>query len=181
MMKSPPNWIPAAKLLACGANVSSKDAWRDWRNSLDRAAPDLFPADVNVQVKAIPCELPAVYKVPLSRRSTPEIAGYVCRSGLVATLSGSTVSRWLPEDAIKPWKHRSWIFPRDSQFAEKAERILDLYQRIWNGTELREDEFVLCADEKTSTQARARRHPTYPSQSRSPIRWGGLFHLGKDC
>jgi hypothetical protein len=170
MMKSLPDWIPAAKLLACGANVSSKDAWRGWRNSLDRAAPVLFPPDVIVQVKAIACELPAVYGVPLSRWSTPEIAGYVCQSGLVATLSGSTIWRWLHEDAIKPWKHRSWIFPRDPQFAEKAGRILDLYHRVWNGTELREDEFVLCADEKTSIQARARRHPTYPAQSGAPIR-----------
>jgi hypothetical protein len=24
----------------------------------------------------------------------------------------STLWRWLPEDAIRPWRHRSWIFPR---------------------------------------------------------------------
>jgi hypothetical protein len=129
-------------------------------------------------VKAIACELPAVYEVPLSRWSAPEIARYVCQSGLVATLSGSTVWRWLHEEAIKPWQHRSWIFPRDPQFAEKAGRILDLYQRVWNGTELREDEFVLCADEKTSIQARARRHPTYPSQAGSPMK---VEHEYKRC
>src|SRR2546430_14468195 len=37
-------------------------------------------------------------------------------------------------------------------FAEKAGRILDLYERRWNGGPLRASEFVLCADEKTSIQ-----------------------------
>ena len=82
--------------------------------------------------------------------------------GLVATISDSTVWRWLNADAIRPWQHRCWIFPRDPQFAVKAGRILDLYQRRWQGKLLRDDEFVLSTDEKTSIQARARIHPTLP-------------------
>ena len=50
------------------------------------------------------------------------------------------------------------------QFAVKAGRILDLYQRRWQGKLLRDDEFVLSTDEKTSIQARARIHPTLPPQ-----------------
>jgi hypothetical protein len=46
--------------------------------------------------------------------------------GLVASISGTTVWRWLSEDAIRPFYHRSWIFPRDPDFAEKAGRVLDL-------------------------------------------------------
>lgn len=46
----------------------------------------------------------------------------------------------------------------------KAGRILDLYHREWNGRALREAEYVLSADEKTSIQARARRHRTLPAQ-----------------
>ena len=84
--------------------------------------------------------------------------------GLVATISDSTVWRWLHADAIRPWQHRCWIFPRDPQFAVKAGRILDLYQRRWQGKLLRDDEFVLSTDEKTSIQARARIHPTLPPQ-----------------
>lgn len=111
-----------------------------------------------------------MHQVPLSRWSATDIARYACQSGLVATISDSTVWRWLHEDAIKPWQHRAWIFPRDPQFAIKAGRILDLYQRVWNGKYLKEDEFVLCADEKTSIQARARRHITYPPQPVSPMK-----------
>jgi hypothetical protein len=38
----------------------------------------------------------------------------------VARISDSTVWRWLHEDAIRPWQHRCWIFPRDPQFRAKA-------------------------------------------------------------
>ena len=89
---------------------------------------------------------------------------HVRQSGIVATISDSTIWRWLNEDALRPWQHRSWIFPRDPQFAVKAGRILDLYERVWEETPLKKDEFVLSADEKTSIQARRRRHCTYPAQ-----------------
>ncbi|EQD33510.1 transposase, partial [mine drainage metagenome] len=78
--------------------------------------------------------------------------------------------RWLHEDAIRPWQHRTWIFPRDPQFALKAGRILDLYARRWEGRRLRGDEFVLSTDEKTSIQARVRRHPTLPPRPRCAAR-----------
>lgn len=38
--------------------------------------------------------------------------------------------------------------------------MLDLYERIFEGRSLGPDEYVLCADEKTSIQARARIHRT---------------------
>jgi len=76
----------------------------------------------------------------------------------VADVSGSTIWRWLGEDAIKPWQYRSWIFPRDLQFEQKAGKVLDLYQGIWDGVPLGPDDFVISADEKTSIQARHRRH-----------------------
>jgi hypothetical protein len=91
-------------------------------------------------------------------------------SGWVATISESTVWRWLNEDAIRPWQHRCWIFPRDPSFAEKAGRILDLYERVWMGSTLKDDEFVLSADEKTSIQARIRRHDSLPPRPGSPMR-----------
>ena len=117
-----------------------------------------------VQVKALACERPATLGLPLSRFSVADVAQQVRQSGLVATISDSTVWRWLHADAIRPWQHRCWIFPRDPQFAVKAGRILDLYQRRWQGKLLRDDEFVLSTDEKTSIQARARIHPTLPPQ-----------------
>ena len=66
------------------------------------------------------------------------------------------------------WRHRSWIFPRDPDFAAKAGRILDLYDRLWQGRPLSAREFVISADEKSSIQARRRKQPTLsPAPSRS--------------
>jgi hypothetical protein len=115
-----------------------------------------------VAVKAIACELPIRLGLPLSRLHVPDIRSEVIRRGLVAAISGSTIWRWLSEDAIKPWTHRSWIFPRDPDFGPKAARVLDLYARKWAGRALKRNEFVISADEKTSIQARIRCHPTLP-------------------
>lgn len=115
-----------------------------------------------MQVKALACELPATRGLPLSRLSCADIAREAQRTGLVATVSGKTVWRWLSEDAIRPWQHRAWIFPRDPAFARKAGRILDLYAGEWEGHPLHAEDFVISADEKTSIQARIRLHPTVP-------------------
>jgi len=92
------------------------------------------------------------------------VAAEARRSGIAAAIGDTTVWRWLDEDAIRPWQHRCWLFPRDPDFVLKAGRILDLYARMWQGEALDEDEFVLSADEKTSIQARLRRHPSLPTQ-----------------
>jgi DDE superfamily endonuclease len=123
-----------------------------------------------VQIKAWACELPAQHDLPLSRWSTSDLVREACRSGLVASISGSTLWRWLHQDAIRPWYHRSWIFPRDPDFAEKAGRLLDLYARGWQGKALRDDEFVISADEKTSIQARRRKHATRSCQPGQAMR-----------
>lgn len=131
-----------------------------------------------MQVKAWACELPCTHGLPLSRWSTSDLVREVCQTGLIASISGSTLWRWLHQDAIRPWYHRSWIFPRDPDFAEKAGRILDLYAREWEGKPLKDDEFVISADEKTSIQARRRKHPTQPCR---PGRSMQVEHEYKRC
>lgn len=98
--------------------------------------------------------------MPLSRWSIAEIKREVLQRGIVACVGETTLWRWLAEDAIRPWTHRSWIFPRDPAFQEKAGRILDLYAGYWQGERLSDADFVISTDEKTSIQARRRRHPT---------------------
>jgi len=115
-------------------------------------------------VKAIACELPSQLGLPLSRLHIPDIQAEVVSRGLVASLSGSTIWQWLSEDAIRPWRHRSWIFPRDPNFAAKAGRVLDLYARKFEGESLKIGEYVISSDEKTSIQARVRCHPTAPAR-----------------
>jgi hypothetical protein len=81
------------------------------------------------------------------------------------------VRRWLTVDALKSWQHRSWIFPRDRDFAVKAARVLDLYARVWDGEPLGENDYVLSADEMPGVQARSRIHPSRtPGPGRRPMR-----------
>jgi hypothetical protein len=123
-----------------------------------------------VQIKALACELPATRGRPLSRFSCADIVQEAQQCGIVASISDTTVWRWLHEDAIGPWQHRTWIFPRDPDFALKAGRMLDLYAKRWEDKRLRWDEFVLSTDEKTSIQARVRTHPTSPPRPHQPPR-----------
>ncbi len=104
-----------------------------------------FPPSVVVAVKALACELPGRCGVPLARWSRTELQRAVLAQGLVAAISGTTIWRWLAADAIQPWRVRSWLFPRDPAFAAKAGRVLDLYERRWDGVPLGPTEYVLSA------------------------------------
>jgi hypothetical protein len=162
--------ILPAKSSANGATVSSKTGWAVWRNSREAGAQPAFPPSVVVDVKRLACELPSRLDVPVARFTIPELHREVLARGIVAQVSGVTLWRWLRADALQPWRHRSWIFPRDPQFGEKAGRVLDLYARTWEGTALGPDEFVVSADEKPSRQARRRKHSTLAPAPARPMR-----------
>jgi DDE superfamily endonuclease len=155
-------WTPLVRSSASGGSASVGLAYPASKSSLGAGEKPAFPPSVVVQVKALACELPHRFGLPLSRFSVAEIRQEVLRQGLIAEISGVTLWRWLSQDAIRPWRYRSWIFPRDPQFLPKASPILDLYQGLWNGTPLTKGDFGICADEKTSIQVRQRKHPTLP-------------------
>jgi transposase len=125
---------------------------------------------VVVAIKALACELPVELDLPLSRLSVSEIRQFVVKHGLVASVGDTTLWRWLSEDAIRPWTHRSWIFTRDPAFKEKASRILELYEGFWEGRPLSPGDCILSTDEKTSIQARQRLHATLPIAPRQSMR-----------
>ncbi|MFH8894394.1 hypothetical protein [Streptomyces sp. NPDC017949] len=68
----------------------------------------------------------------------------------------------LHQDALKPWQHRSWIFITDPRFRDKAERVLDLYARTFDGVELGEDEYVISADRRPPSRPAAAATPPSP-------------------
>jgi hypothetical protein len=122
-----------------------------------------------VEIKALACELPVRRGLPLAHWSLNELRRAAMEHGVVAQISGTTLWRWLSQDALRPWRHRYWNFPRDPAFAVKAGRILDLYQRRWQDKPLGPRDYVLCADEKTSIQARRRKHPSLSPAPGRPI------------
>ena len=131
--------------------------------------PGAFPPEVVVTAKAIACGLPRRTKQPVSRLHAPDIRAELIERGIVESISAGTIWRWLEEDALKPWKHRTWIYPRDPDFGVKAAPALDLYQSRFDGVRLEAEEFVLSSDEKTSIQARVRCHVTVAGTSRHPM------------
>ena len=120
--------------------------------------PRVFPPELTIEIKALACERPATLGLPLSRLSVADIARHAQRSGLVASISDSTV-----------WRCTRMRFDLGStvagssratlHFQAKAGRNLNLYERRWQGQALRHDEFVISTNEKTSIQARLNDFP----------------------
>ena len=176
--------LRAQIVLACAAGISHpriaaelgvcEDTVRKWRRRYAEAGlaglKDLprpgrrpvFSPVQRAQIKALACTPPSDSQVPLARWSVTELAAAAVAQGLVPTISPSTIGRWLDADAIKPWQYRSWISPRDPDFASKASRVLDLYARCWQGRPLGAEEYVISADEKSQLQALRRKHPGWP-------------------
>lgn len=118
-----------------------------------------------VAVKALACELPAETGVPLSRWSAPELVVEAIDRGIVATISAATVRRWLRGDALKPWQHRSWIYPRAPDFAARAARVLDLYAGSFQDRRCKLPRTAtLPASRSTSVQRTARASPRRKAQ-----------------
>jgi transposase len=125
--------------------------------------PRRFTAETVAAITALACTLPAETGIPLSRWSSTDLAAEAVTRGTVEAISASTVRRTLTRAVLKPWQHRSWIFPRDPHFETKAARVLDLYARTCHGAELSPDDYVISADAKSQLQALRRRHPGRPA------------------
>jgi hypothetical protein len=123
--------------------------------------PVTYGAQERAQVTAIVCETLWKHELPLSRFSIADLHRVVTQTESLAGLSQSSLGRFLRQNALKPWRYRYWLFPRDPDFVNKACVILDLYAGFWEGQRLGPDEYVLSADEKT-IQVLARRHPSLP-------------------
>jgi len=159
-----------------GASVGPLETFL-WQTPRDGGERLVFPPLDHALVKAVACELVAETKQPLSRQSLADVTARA-QKALAKPISRSTVWRILDTDAIKPWRYKYWIFPRDPQFAEKAGPILDLYAGTWQGQPLGPKDHILSADEKTSIQARIRCHPALPTAPGRPARIENEYERG---
>jgi len=124
--------------------------------------PVTYGPQERAQITAIVCETLWKHELPLSRFSIADLHRVVTQEKDLAGLSHSSLGRFLRQDALKPWRYRYWLFPRDPEFVSRACVILDLYAGFWEGQRLGPDEYVLSADEKT-IQVLARCHPSLPA------------------
>jgi hypothetical protein len=123
--------------------------------------PVTYGAQERVQITAVVCETLWKRELPLSRFSTADLLRVVTQEEGLEGLSHSSLARFLCQDALKPWRYRYWLFPRDPDFLSRACVVLDLYAGFWEGQRLGLDEYVLSADEK-SIQVLARCHSSLP-------------------
>jgi DDE superfamily endonuclease len=160
MMKRPNVWACRGVKSGVGAS-GGPPGTLPWQTPQDGGASQFFPPLDHALVKAVACERVAETQQPLSRQSLAATTARACKV-LGKPISRSTVWRILDTDALKPWRYKYWIFPRDPLFAEKAGPILDLYAGMWQDQPLGPKDHILSADEKTSIQARLRCHPSLP-------------------
>lgn len=176
MARRPLGWGCTLTLCVTGGSDGPR-VTSPWKMHRDGGGNPSFPPLDHALVKAVACELVAETKQPLSRQSLAEVTARA-RDTLGKPISRSTVWRILDTDAIKPWRYKYWIFPRDPQFAEKAGPILDLYAGTWQGQPLGPKDHILSADEKTSIQARIRCHPALPPAPGRPARIENEYERG---
>ena len=114
------------------------------------------------------CQRPDERGRSLSLWDCRELARQLVTEGVVTSISADTVRRILEHHHLKPWRHHLWLspkVPRDAAFAAAVREICELYTRP-----LREDEIVLCVDEKTNLQPRPRKASTLAAGPDRPVR-----------
>jgi hypothetical protein len=126
-----------------------------------------FPPQVRAQVTALACSLAESQAVPVARWSCAELATHLATLGLVAQVATSTIWRWLKAERLKPWRYHLWQHSQDPHFLARATAVLRLYEQAV--TLLRQGIWVVCADEKTSIQARCGVKQAKPTVADHPL------------
>jgi DDE superfamily endonuclease/Homeodomain-like domain len=160
-----PEWQNAtiARQVRCQVNTVKQwgQRWQttDVLHDAPRAGtPRTFTPLQRAQVRALACSAPRQYGKPWQRWSGEKLAQVAVEQGMVGASAPGTIRRWLRADKIKPWRYHSWQHSTDPQFVEKAAPVLDLYTQA--PALQAQGELIVCADEKTSIQARQRVSPT---------------------
>jgi transposase len=142
----------------------------------DEGESPLFPPDVALHAVKIACERPETAGRSLSVWDCQEIARQLMAEAIVPTISAESVRKMLASHRLKPWRYRMWLsakVPRDAAFRAIVERLCDLYTRP-----LTAHERVICTDEITNLQPRARLSKTLPALPNLPVR---VEHEYKRC
>ena len=69
-----------------------------------------------VEIKALACELPVRRGLPLAHWSLNELRREAMEHGVVAQISGTTLWRWLSQDALRPWRPAILILAGSAAF-----------------------------------------------------------------
>jgi DDE superfamily endonuclease/Homeodomain-like domain len=160
-----PQWQNATIAQQVGCPGNTVKQWRQrwqrteaWYDAPRAGTRRTFTPLQRTQVVALACSAPRQYGKAWPRGSGEKLAQVAVEQHLVAPIAPSTIRGWLRADKIKPWRYQSWQHSTDPQFVEKAVPVLDLYAQA--PALQAQGELPVCADEKTSMQARQRVTPT---------------------
>jgi transposase len=109
------------------------------------------------QVIAAACSQPSEFGLERATWSHESLTEALEDSGLVRSISSSTVGRILAEAEIKPHRVKTWCHSTDPQYQPKMRTIVDLYVSPPTG------EPVLSIDEKSGIQVLSRLRPLVPA------------------
>lgn len=109
------------------------------------------------QVIATACSQPSQFGLERVTWSHESLAEALEDSGLVRSISSSTVGRVLAEAELKPHRVKTWCHSEDPQYQPKMRAIVDLYVSPPRG------EPVLSIDEKSGIQVLSRLRPMVPA------------------
>jgi transposase len=170
-----PTWSSKqiAKLLSVNDRLVRK--WRRrWQESHSlkdaprSGAPRRFSSEARAQVTALACSLPRSHGVPLAHWSRAELARYMATIPTTPPISAKTIGRWLTAEQIRPWRFHSWQHIQDPEtFLSRARPVLQLYEQATSLLE--QGIWVVCADEKTSIQAREAEQDPRPVIPKHPM------------
>ncbi len=177
-----PDWSSQQLAQSLGLKARLIRKWRRrWSetHSLQDAprlgAPRQFSSEVRAQVTALACGLPRSYGVPLAHWSRVELARYAARTPSLPEISASTIGRWLAAEQIRPWRYHSWQHIQNPEtFLVRARPVLRLYEHA--AALLEQGIWVVCADEKTSIQAREAEQAPRPAIRKHPVYQSPRYH-----
>ncbi len=119
-----------------GCCVSTVREWRQRfvregcvKSQPRRGCPRKFSSLQRTQIIAVACSDPSPHGKVFKRWSAEKLRDVAIEQKIVASISASSIRRWLREDQIKPWRYHSWQKSTDPQFVEKAGRVLDVYDQ----------------------------------------------------
>jgi transposase len=169
-----PQWSNATIAQRLSCHVTTVKRWRQrWQHTDSlRDAPRAgtrrtFTPLQRARVVALTCSAPRQYGKPWQRWSGEKLTQVAIEQQIVERIAPSTIRTWLRHDKIKPWRYHSWQHSTDPQFVEKALPVLDLYAQA--SALQAQGELSICADEKTSIQARQRVTPTKAAAPREVV------------
>lgn len=130
--------------------------------------PRTFSPEQVARVIEKATESPRQNGVPFSHWDTPALQRLAIDAGITESIHPTTVWRWLHEADLKPHLVRYWLRSTDPDFEIRMRDVTQLY--LSTPELARQGIAVFSVDEKTSIQAKERKHP-----DRLPIR--GIPHL----